>query len=281
YWSNIPDLDFAADEDFPWCIGQFIWTGFDYLGEPSPYDTDAWPNHSSMFGIIDLASLPKDRFYLYRSVWRSEEPTLHILPHWNWDGMEGEKVPVFVYTSYPEAEVFVNGTSFGRRHKRANAEVAEERYRLMWDNVIYTPGEVKVVAYGNDGQAVAEKTIRTATEPHHIELLDGYPPVTTRNGRLDADGKDLAYITVRIVDKDGNLCPLADNEVSFSVSGQGSFRACANGNPASLELFHEKSMHAFNGMMTAIIQTGTRAGSVTLTATSPGLQPSSIRFEVR
>ena len=116
-WSNLPDLDFAVNDDFPWLIGQFVWTGFDYLGEPSPYDTDAWPNHSSMFGIVDLASIPKDRYWLYRSIWNTEAKTLHILPHWNWKGREGEVTPIFVYTSYPEAELFINGKSQGRRVK--------------------------------------------------------------------------------------------------------------------------------------------------------------------
>lgn len=116
-WSNIPDVDFSMDDDYPWMIGQFVWTGFDYLGEPSPYDTDSWPNHSSVFGIIDLASLPKDRYYLYRSQWNKKESTLHILPHWNWKGREGEKTPVMVYTSYPSAELIVNGKSYGIKSK--------------------------------------------------------------------------------------------------------------------------------------------------------------------
>ena len=198
-WSNIPDIDFARAEDHEWTIGQFVWTGFDYLGEPSPYDTNAWPNHSSMFGIIDLASIPKDRYYLYRSVWNKEAETLHILPHWNWEGREGEKTPVFVYTNYPSAELFINGKSYGRQTKHKNGTV-ENRYRLMWHDAIYQPGEVRVVAYDEQGNPVAEKTVRTAGKPHHIELV-------TDRSSLQADGKDLAYVTLRIVDKDGNLCP--------------------------------------------------------------------------
>lgn len=184
-WSNIPDIDFARAEDHEWTIGQFVWTGFDYLGEPSPYDTNAWPNHSSMFGIIDLASIPKDRYYLYRSVWNKEAETLHILPHWNWEGREGEKTPVFVYTNYPSAELFINGKSYGRQTKHKNGTV-ENRYRLMWHDAVYQPGEVRVVAYDEQGNPVAEKTVRTAGKPHHIEL------VTDRSSLL-ADGKDLAY----------------------------------------------------------------------------------------
>lgn len=169
-WSNIPDIDFARAEDHEWTIGQFVWTGFDYLGEPSPYDTNAWPNHSSMFGIIDLASIPKDRYYLYRSVWNKEAETLHILPHWNWEGREGEKTPVFVYTNYPSAELFINGKSYGRQTKHKNGTV-ENRYRLMWHDAVYQPGEVRVVAYDEQGNPVAEKTVRTAGKPHHIEHL--------------------------------------------------------------------------------------------------------------
>ena len=213
-WSNIPDIDFARAEDHDWTIGQFVWTGFDYLGEPSPYDTDAWPNHSSMFGIIDLASIPKDRYYLYRSVWNKEAETLHILPHWNWEGREGEKTPVFVYTNYPSAELFINGKSYGRQTKRKDGTV-ENRYRLMWYDAVYQPGEVKVVAYNEQGNPAAEKTIRTAGKPHHIEL------VTDRTS-LQADGKDLAYVTLRIVDKDGNLCSNDGRLVSFKVKGQAS-----------------------------------------------------------
>lgn len=240
-WSNIPDIDFARAEDHEWTIGQFVWTGFDYLGEPSPYDTNAWPNHSSMFGIIDLASIPKDRYYLYRSVWNKEAETLHILPHWNWEGREGEKTPVFVYTNYPSAELFINGKSYGRQTKHKNGTV-ENRYRLMWHDAVYQPGEVRVVAYDEQGNPVAEKTVRTAGKPHHIELV-------TDRSSLQADGKDLAYVTLRIVDKDGNLCPNDGRLVSFKVKGAGKYRASANGDPTCLDLFHKPEMHAFGGML--------------------------------
>lgn len=247
-WSNIPDIDFARAEDHEWTIGQFVWTGFDYLGEPSPYDTNAWPNHSSMFGIIDLASIPKDRYYLYRSVWNKEAKTLHILPHWNWEGREGEKTPVFVYTNYPSAELFINGKSYGRQTKHKNGTV-ENRYRLMWHDAVYQPGEVRVVAYDEQGNPVAEKTVRTAGKPHHIELV-------TDRSSLQADGKDLAYVTLRIVDKDGNLCPNDGRLVSFKVKGAGKYRASANGDPTCLDLFHKPEMHAFGGMLTVIVQSG-------------------------
>ncbi len=156
-WSNIPDEDFALADDNHWTIGQFVWTGFDYLGEPSPYDTDAWPNHSSMFGIIDLASIPKDRYYLYRSVWNKDAETLHILPHWTWPGREGEVTPVFVYTNYPTAELFINGKSYGKQSK--NNSSLKSRYRLMWMDAVYEPGEVKVVAYNKEGKDSTRKII--------------------------------------------------------------------------------------------------------------------------
>ena len=272
-WSNIPDIDFARAEDHDWTIGQFVWTGFDYLGEPSPYDTNAWPNHSSMFGIIDLASIPKDRYYLYRSVWNKEAETLHILPHWNWEGREGEKTPVFVYTNYPSAELFINGKSYGRQTKRKDGTV-ENRYRLMWYDAVYQPGEVKVVAYDEQGNPAAEKTIRTAGKPHHIEL------VTDRTS-LQADGKDLAYVTLRIVDKDGNLCPNDGRLVSFKVKGAGEYRASANGDPTCLDLFHKPEMHAFGGMLTVIVQSGEKVGDIELQATAKGVKAGIIRIPVK
>lgn len=271
-WSNIPDIDFARAEDHEWTIGQFVWTGFDYLGEPSPYDTNAWPNHSSMFGIIDLASIPKDRYYLYRSVWNKEAETLHILPHWNWEGREGEKTPVFVYTNYPSAELFINGKSYGRQTKHKNGTV-ENRYRLMWHDAVYQPGEVRVVAYDEQGNPVAEKTVRTAGKPHHIELV-------TDRSSLQADGKDLAYVTLRIVDKDGNLCPNDGRLVSFKVKGAGN-RASANGDPTCLDLFHKPEMHAFGGMLTVIVQSGEKTGEIELQATAKGIKTGTIRIPVK
>ena len=271
-WSNIPDMDFALADDYNWTLGQFVWTGFDYLGEPSPYDTDAWPNHSSMFGIIDLASIPKDRYYLYRSLWNRNEETLHILPHWNWEGHEGEKVPVFVYTNYSSAELFVNGKSYGKQTK--NNQTVENRYRLMWHDVVYEPGEVKVIAYDRNGKATAEKVIRTAGKPHRIEL-------STPHHTLNADGKDLAYVTLRIVDKDGNLCPTDGRLVNFNVKGAGRYRASANGDPTCLDLFHLPRMHAFNGMLTVILQASKEAGTMELKASAKGLKSGSIQIDVK
>lgn len=272
-WSNIPDIDFARADDHEWTIGQFVWTGFDYLGEPSPYDTNAWPNHSSMFGIIDLASIPKDRYYLYRSVWNKDAETLHILPHWNWEGHEGQKVPVFVYTNYPSAELFINGKSYGRQTKHKDGTV-ENRYRLMWYNTVYEPGEVKVVAYDESNKTVAEKTVRTAGKPHHIELSTDY-------SILKADGKDLAYVTLKIVDKDGNLCPTDGRLVNFKVKGAGKYRASANGDPTCLDLFHLPRMHAFSGMLTVIVQSGEKSGEIELQASAKGVKTGKITIKVK
>lgn len=283
-WSNVPDEDFALADDYDWTLGQFVWTGFDYLGEPSPYDTDAWPSHSSVFGIIDLASLPKDRYYLYRSIWNKRDNTLHVLPHWTWPGREGENTPVFVYTNYPEAELFVNGKSYGKQRKLTADEARalqgkdslwlQRRYRLMWTDVPYEPGELKVVAYDNSGKKVEEKTVRTAGKPHHLEV------VADRTA-LSADGKDLAYITVRVVDKDGNLCPADDRLVSFTVEGAGSFRAAANGDATCLDLFHLPRMHAFSGQLTAIVQSGAESGNLVFEAKAKGVKAGKLTLEVK
>ena len=263
-WSNLPDADFALADDKPWTMGQFVWTGFDYLGEPSPYDTDAWPSHSSLFGIIDLASIPKDRYYLYRSIWNKNAPTLHILPHWNWEGHEGENIPVFVYTSHHSAELFVNGKSYGRLTK--SNETLQHRYRLMWHNVTYEPGELKVVAYDKQGNRMDEKVVRTAGKPHHLEVVANHTS-------LVADGKDLGYITVRVVDKDGNLCTRDGRLVEFEVKGAGKYRASANGDATSLDLFHLPHMHLFSGQLTAIVQAGENAGSIQFKVKAKGLKP--------
>ena len=285
-WSNIPDVDFALADDYEWTMGQFVWTGFDYLGEPSPYDKDCWPNHSSMFGIIDLASLPKDRFWLYRSQWNTVDETLHVLPHWNWQ--EGQEIPVFVYTSYPEAEIFVNGVSYGRKRfapavspcKGLQDESVEARYRLMWDDVVFEPGELKVVAYDATGAPVGEKAVHTAGKPHHIEIVCSSKFETT-DAVLKSDGKDLGYYTVKVVDKDGNLCPFDGRLIRFNVSGSASYLAAANGDPTCLDLFHLPQMHAFNGMLTVIVQSGQTPGDAVLEISAKGLKSCTLPISVR
>ena len=283
-WSDLPEDNFIWHEDYPWSIGEFVWTGFDYLGEPTPYYSD-WPSHSSLFGIIDLAGIPKDRYYLYRSHWNKEVETLHVLPHWNWEGREGEVTPVFVYTNYPSAELFINGKSQGKRSKDLSINIdnslcdtvgsttfkRQQRYRLMWMDTKYEPGTVKVVAYDKDGKAVAEKEMHTAGKPYAIRLEADRKEIT-------ADGKDLSFVTVSVVDKDGNLCPLADNEIKFKVKGKGYYRAGANGNPASLESFQRPQMKVFSGMMTAIVSSTEEAGKIVLEASSKGLKKAQLEI---
>lgn len=279
-WSNIPDVDLALAEDYPWTLGQFVWTGFDYLGEPSPYDTDAWPNHSSMFGIIDLASIPKDRYWLYRSIWNTESPTLHIVPHWTWPGREGKVTPVYVYTSWPEAELFVNGVSQGRRSKLSPSapceglqdEALEGRYRLMWNDVVYQKGELRVVAYDAEGNVAASESVRTAGKPYALHL-------ECDRTSIARDGEDLAYVTVSVTDKDGNTVPTDTREVFASVSGAGEFRAIANGDPCSLEMFHHPHMHLFAGKLTVIVRSKANAeGPVLLKVNAKGLKAAELEL---
>ena len=271
YWSNTPDLDFEMDDDREWVIGQFVWTGFDYLGEPSPYDTDAWPSHSSYFGIIDLASLPNDRYYLYRSKWNDKDATLHVLPHWTWPGREGEVTPVFVYTSYPSAELFVNGKSQGRREK--NDSTVIDRYRLRWNDVVYEPGEITVVAYDANGNKAAEKTVRTAGKAAALKI-------TPNRSSIAADGDELVYFTVEAVDRNGNPVPDADNLVKFTVTGAGTYEAGANGDATCLLPFQNPEMKLFSGAATAIARSAKTPGTLTIKATAKGLKPATATVEV-
>lgn len=267
-WSNLPDDDFVLQDDKAWVIGEFVWTGFDYLGEPTPYD-NFWPSRSSYFGMCDLAGLPKDRFYLYRSRWNTKEQTLHILPHWTWPGREGEVTPVFVYTNYNSAELFVNGKSQGIQKK--NNDSKQNRYRLMWMNVKYEPGTLKVVAYDDNGKAVAEKSVSTAGKPYAIQLVADRKTLT-------ADGEDLSYITATIVDKNGNECPAANNQLSFSVKGAGKYRAACNGDATSLEQFHLPTMKAFSGKLVVTVQSAKTAGNIELTVSGKGLKKAHLQL---
>ena len=268
-WSNIPEDDFILQDDKPWVIGEFVWTGFDYIGEPTPYDT-YWPSRSSYFGISDLAGLPKDRYFLYRSRWNTKDETLHILPHWNWEGREGEITPVFVYTNYDSAELFVNGISQGIQKKSHESKLT--RYRLMWMDVKYKPGTLKVIAYDDKGNAVSQKSITTAGKPHHIEL-------EADRQIISADGKDLSYVTATIVDRYGNPCPKASNRLNFKVKGNGKFRAACNGDATSLELFHKPTMKVFSGKLVVLLQSSTQAGSMDLTVSGKGLKTEKIKIK--
>lgn len=273
-WSNLPEQDFMAMDDKPYTIGQFVWTGYDYLGEPTPYDA-YWPSRSSYFGIMDLAGLPKDRYYLYRSVWNKQSHTLHVLPHWTWPGREGKVTPVFVYTDSPEAELFVNGKSQGRVRKdkavRLEPHPAQEswidptepdearryamRYRLMWPNVKYEPGELTVVAYDESGNRVGEETVRTALKAKALKLdMD--------RAELRKGVDDLAYVTVSLVDKNGTELPQADDRIDVEVSGAGSFKAICNGDATSLESFVKPTMKLFNGKLVVTVKAGDRKGTI-------------------
>ena len=261
-WSNVPDEDFVLQDDKPWVIGEFVWTGFDYLGEPTPYD-EKWPSRSSYFGMADLAGIPKDRFYLYRSRWNKEVETLHILPHWNWEGREGKTTPVFVYTNYDSAELFVNGKSMGIQKK--NNATPQNRYRLMWMDVKYEPGTLKVVAFDKNGKAVAQEEVHTAGQPYKIVVEPDRKTIT-------ADGEDISFITVSVVDKNGVPCPTATNQLNFSVTGAGTYRAACNGDATSLEIFHEPTMKLFSGKLVVLVKATDKPGDIKLEVTGNDLQ---------
>ena len=259
WWSNLPDDDWKMQEDRDWTVGEFVWTGYDYLGEPTPYD-EYWPSRSSYFGICDLAGLPKDRYYLYRSHWNKNEHTIHLLPHWTWPDRKGKVTPVYCYTDYPSAELFVNGKSQGRITKNDTARL--DRYRLRWRNVIYQPGELKVVVYDENGNKAGQQIVRTAGKPKRL-LLE--PERKT----IKADGNDLAFITVSLVDKNGTLCPDAANRLEFSVTGAGTYKAACNGDATSLEPFTEPQMSLFHGQLVVVCQAGKKPGVMTLTVKDP------------
>ena len=273
-WSNLPDDDWKMQDDYSWVIGEFVWTGYDYLGEPTPYDT-YWPSRSSYFGICDLAGLPKDRYYMYRARWNDKQHTTHLLPHWNWKGREGEVTPVYCYTDGVEGELFVNGKSQGRVRKDKSSRL--DRYRLRWNNVQYEPGEIRVVTYNQYGDKVGEDVRKTAGEPAQLNMVAECPDnentgiacmvegCEVEHGiHLKADGNDLAFITVSLLDQDGNECPLADDELTFEVSGAGIFKAACNGDATSLEPFTLPQMKLFSGKLVVIVQSKKQKGDITI-----------------
>lgn len=275
-WSNLPDDDWQIQDDNDWVIGEFVWTGFDYLGEPTPYDT-YWPSRSSYFGIFDLAGLPKDRYWLYRSHWNKEEPTIHLLPHWNWEGREGEVTPVYCYTNYPTAELFVNGVSQGKRTKDAKSRL--DRYRLRWNNVKYAPGELKVIVYDENGNKAGEETVRTAGKPNRIRVTADKPLYAEGTyPTLKANGEDMAFFTVDITDKNGILCPNADNEINVEVTGSAVFKAICNGDATSLEPFTQPYMKAFHGQLVFCIQTVKQPGFINLKVSAKGLRTANLEL---
>ena len=286
WWSNVPEEDWLLQEDKDWVIGEFVWTGFDYLGEPTPYD-EYWPSRSSYFGIFDLAGLPKDRYYLYRSHWNPDEKTIHLVPHWTFPGREGEVTPVYCYTNYPTAELFVNGKSQGRISK--NTEVkkgagkdgrisdvndpAIDRYRLRWNNVKYEPGELKVVVYDVNGKEVGTQTVKTAGAAAHIQLTGDLGAAVKP---LKADGEDMTFITVNILDKDGILVPDADNSIQVSVTGAADFKGICNGDATSTEVFTKPTMKTFHGQLVIGIQSNGKQGDATIKVTGKGLKPATL-----
>lgn len=268
-WSNLPDDDWQMQDDRDYTIGEFVWTGYDYLGEPSPYD-EYWPSRSSYFGICDLAGLPKDRYWLYRSHWRTDDATLHVLPHWTFPERVGETTPVYCYTSWPSAELFVNGKSQGRIVKNPGTRL--DRYRLRWNNVKYEPGEIKVVAYDYDGTPRGEKIVRTAGAPARIVLK------ADRN-RISSKGEDLSFVTVSVVDKNGTPCPTATNKMKFEVSGAGKYRAACNGDATSLVAFNSTEMPLFSGELVVVVE-GLKRGTAMLSVSADGLPTAKLPIEV-
>ena len=254
-WSNLPDDDWRCQDDYPWVIGEFVWTGYDYLGEPTPYD-EYWPSRSSYFGIMDLAGLPKDRYWLYRSKWNTKEHTVHLLPHWTWPGREGQVTPVYCYTDGVEGELFVNGKSQGRIRK--NAAERLDRYRLRWNDVKYEPGEIRVVVYDEKGNKIGEDMRQTAGKP--VQLV-----AKAETNTFKADGEDLIFVRVSVTDKKGIPVPTCQNNLKFEVSGEARFEAVCNGDATSLQSFKQPEMKLFNGEQVVILRPTQKAGALTLT----------------
>jgi beta-galactosidase len=260
-FGSSPDRVFALDDQHPYNGGEFVWSGFDYLGEPTPY----YDARSSYSGIIDLAGFPKDRFYLYQARWRPDLKFAHILPHWTWPGREGEVTPVHVFTSADEAELFVNGKSQGRRTR------APYEYRFRWDYVTYEPGEIRVVTWKN-GKEWATATRRTTGAPARLKL-------EADRTAIAADGRDLSFVTASIVDKDGAIAPRANDRLRFTVTGPAEIVATDNGDPTSFVPFPSPERPAFNGLALAIVRAkpGT-SGSITLRVEGDGLEPATIEL---
>ncbi len=279
WWSDIADRDFYLMESDAFVAGEFVWTGFDYLGEPSPFFRRA---RSSYFGIVDLCGIPKDRYYLYRSYWRPDETTIHILPHWNWPGREGNTVPVFVYTNGDSAELFLNGRSLGRRTKLDTIEgglngeyyAVVDRYRLRWMDVAYEQGELRAVAYKN-GEVLGEVVMKTAGDPTKLVL-------TPDRTEIAADGSDLSYVLVEAVDDAENSCPLADDLVVFTVDGPAEIAGIGNGNPLSMEPFQSPQHSLFHGKAMLILRSlNGESGSVRVTAKANGYESTQIQIRTR
>ena len=271
-WAYYAERELSYQRDCPYVMGEFIWTGFDYLGEPTPYYAE-WPSRSSYFGVVDLAGLPKNRYYLYRSAW-TDISTLHIFPHWNWEGKEGEIVPVHIFTNCDEVELFINGVSQGKRcHAlQGNNDISQvERFRLMWNDTVYTPGELCAVGYKN-GKEVERKTLRTAGKPYRIELSSYY-------NEIKADGESLNYITAKIVDIDGNLCPNASNRLTFEGTGSIDIYATDAGDQRETEGFLRADKKALSGMLVCCVRNNHKKGKGTVSCFGDDLISDTISFD--
>jgi beta-galactosidase len=253
------DKVFASEDRHPYVVGGFVWSGWDYLGEPTPY----YQSRSSYFGIIDLAGFKKDRFYLYQSRWRPEFPMVHIVPHWDWPERVGEVTPVHVFTSGDEAELFLNGKSLGKKKKQPY------EYRLRWNDVQYKPGELKAVAYKN-GKKWAENVVRTTGASARLEA-------SADRDKIMADGKDLVFVTIRVTDKNGDTTPRAKNPINFKIEGPGEIVATDNGDPTNLIPFPSHAREAFNGLCLVIVR-GLRGktGTIKVTAESEALESTTV-----
>ncbi len=292
-WAYRPDLQFETLDKNPRYAGEFVWTGFDYLGEPTPYNLDSTnamnfqneaerkaameqmkklgnraPSRSSYFGILDLCGFPKDRFYLYQARWRPELPMVHILPHWNWPERVGQVTPVHVYTSGDEVELFLNGQSLGRKRK------GEFEYRLHWDDVKYRPGEVKAVAY-KGGRKWAEAVCRTTGPAAKVILAADRPTIR-------AGGEDLCYVTVQVSDTAGRPVPRSKNPIQFAVAGPVEIVAVCNGDPTDFTPFQGTRVRAFNGLAQVILRSrrGAAPGPAQLQAVAPGLAGADLALDV-
>lgn len=257
-WGSPHEETLKAFMNDPLVSGMYVWTGFDYLGEPTPYE---WPARSSYFGILDLAGFPKDVYYLYQSVW-TDKPVLHLFPHWNWT--HGQTIDVWAYYSQAdEVELYLNGVSLGKKIKTGN------ELKIVW-KVKYEAGTLKAVSRKN-GETVLEQTIHTAGKPAKLVMVADRP-------QIHADGKDLSYVTVKVTDQEGNLIPDADHLISYKLSGEARLAGLDNGQPTSHESFKGSAHKVFNGLALAIIQSGNKASVVKLTATAPGLEPATLEL---
>ncbi|MFK7981939.1 MAG: glycoside hydrolase family 2 TIM barrel-domain containing protein [Saprospiraceae bacterium] len=282
WWAEIADDDFMWQQEESYIAGEFVWTGFDYLGEPTPYDnktvkemgfTDQAAARSSYFGIVDLVGIPKDRYYLYKSYWKPDEDLIHILPHWNWKNRIGKNVPIFVYTNGDRAELFVNGKSQGMQYKNPISKNSAERFRLMWKDVTYEPGELKVIAF-KGARKIGEKTIQTTEKASQLRL-------TPDRNIIHADGQDLSYVLIEGLSADGNVDPLAMNEISLTVKGNGSMIGLGNGNPQSFVPFQSNKVKLFYGKAVVIIKSNKTAGEVSIIAKSKQLSSTNTTIIVK